>query len=169
MIEGKLLTYGDDLTEVFSVRRKVFVEEQGITEEMEFDALDEASIHAIVYNNEAEEVNSTNNKKSNGKKAVATGRIIYDGVNCTIEKIGVLEDYRGRLYGDFTVRMLLNKAFTSGINEVFLHTQINTEGFFQKIGFHKVGANFSENGKSCCKMIIYTQDINKICCKRPKK
>jgi predicted GNAT family N-acyltransferase len=169
MIEGKLLTYGDDLTEVFSIRRKIFVEELGISYDNEFDALDEVSIHALVYKSEVEETNSTNNDRCNGKKAIATGRIIYDGVNCTIDKIGVLEEYRGRLYGDFTVRMLLNKAFTSGINEVSLHVPINVEDFFRSIGFHRESENFIEDGITCCKMIIYAQNIIKKCCKNLKK
>jgi hypothetical protein len=40
-------------------------------------------------------------------------------------------------YGDFTVRMLLNKAFTAGIREVSLDSQESAQGFYGS-----VGANF---------------------------
>jgi N-acetylglutamate synthase-like GNAT family acetyltransferase len=59
----------------------------------------------------------------------------YDGEICRLDKVAVLEEYRGRHYGDFIVRILLNKAFTSGINKVYISTKQDNLGFFKTIGF----------------------------------
>lgn len=125
-IQGKILSYGDDLSEVFSIRNQVFVEELGISKDNEFDELDSISMHVIVY------------EGADQNRAVATGRIEYDGDICRISKIAVLKDYRGKEYGDFVVRMLLNKAFTSGISEVYVNSLLITKGFFETIGFEEV-------------------------------
>lgn len=131
MIQGKLLSYTDDLKEVFEVRKKVFVDEMGLSIENEFDELDSQAIHVLVYDQE-------NQANTFNRTAVATGRIIYEGTSCSIGKIAVLKEYRNNKYGDFTVRMLLNRAFTAGINEVSAKIAPENEGFLSKIGFHRI-------------------------------
>lgn len=132
LIQGKLITFGSDLAEAFDIRRKVFIEELGEKREEQFDDLDQEAMHVIVYE---EDPNWKENKCN--KIAVATGRIIFDGTNCMIEKVAVLKQYRGKQYGDFTVRMLLNRAFTANINQVSIITKDTLTGFFDKIGFQK--------------------------------
>ncbi|MDF2544027.1 MAG: GCN5-related N-acetyltransferase [Herbinix sp.] len=151
LIQGKLLSYGDDLTEVYHIRKKVFQEEQGITPEEDFDDLDQESIHVIVY------------EDSNNKKAVATGRIYYNGVNCKIGRVAVLKEYRGKQYGDFVVRMLINKALTSGVPEVYLNAQLSTVGFYEKIGFQTVGDIYEEVGIPHIKMVLKEENLCKKC------
>lgn len=155
LIQGKILSAGDDLSEAFLIRKAVFVEEQGIPEDLEFDELDHEAMHVIVY----EEDPNWNMNHSSEKKAVATGRILYDGTTCKIGRIAVLKDYRNKKYGDFTVRMLLNKAFTSGITQVSLDAQCSAERFYEKIGFHKEGETFLDAGIMHVKMTIGIQDI----------
>lgn len=161
LIQGKLLGFGDDLTEAMQIRRRVFVEELGIPEDLEFDELDSQAIHVIVY----EEDPNWNEQRhaNNDKKPVATGRIIYDGADCQIGHIAVLREYRGMKYGDFTVRMLLNKAFTSGINIVSVNSQDENVDFYQKIGFQRTGESFSVLGNKYCKMVIRPQNIATTC------
>lgn len=159
MVQGRLLSYGDNLHEVFSIRKRVFVDELGISEENEFDDQENEAIHVLVYksdqlNNAQKDVNNTENI------SVATGRIVYDGEKCIIGNVAVLKEYRGKEYGDFTVKMLLNKAFTAGINEVTVYSFQNTVGFFEKVGFHIV----DNASNSYIKMIIGVNDIKK-CCK----
>ena len=161
MIQGKIISYEDGLSEAFEIRNKVFVGENGIPKELEFDDLDKDSMHVIVY--EADPNGRNNQRKVINTKAVATGRIIYDGFSCQIGKIAVLKEYRGNRYGDFTVRMLLNKAFTAGIEEVTIHAFLSSEGFYNKIGFKKIGDKFIENGIWHCKMYITAQNIVTIC------
>lgn len=163
LIQGKILSYGDDLSEAFQIRRNVFVEEQGIPEDLEFDDIDQEAMHVIVY----ETTPNRNAKGQDDKNAVATGRIFFDGESCKIGRIAVLKEYRNMKYGDFTVRMLMNKAFTSGINEITLDAQCYAESFYEKIGFHKVGEPFLDTGIPHIKMIISIRDVV-TSCKRGK-
>lgn len=125
MIEGRFL-YGadDDLSDVFQIRRKVFVEEKGISEDNEFDGFDNMCLHGLI--------------KVQGKM-LGAGRIFYDGETFRLGHIAVLADERGKKYGDFLVRMLIDRCFVSGALEVVAETGYDTAGFFEKIGFYKSG------------------------------
>lgn len=151
LIRGKILSYGDDLSEAIEIRRKVFVEELSIPEEIQFDDLDSEAMHVVVY------------EDNDIKKACATGRIFFDGNICKIDQIAVLKEYRGKKYGDFTVRMLLNKAFSTDIKEVTLNAQPSSIEFFYKIGFRCTGNEFLESNILYSKMIICAKDIVKSC------
>ncbi len=127
MIEAKLLTGSDNLIEVFDIRHRVFIDELQLPLIYEYDDFDNQAIHVIVYI-----------KEQNLLCPVATGRIVYDGSICEIDRVCVLKDYRRNKYGDFAVRMLLNKAFTSGINTVIVKAPKDIEKFFKSIGFYEI-------------------------------
>lgn len=159
-ISGKILSYSDDLSQAFMIRREVFVKEQGIPEERVFDDMDHTALHVVVY--EESRINTEDGLKR-VQKPVGSGRICFDGSNCKLGRIAVLKDYRGKKYGDFLVRMLLQKAFSAGIQEVTVDAQTSVEEFYSKIGFQRVGENFMEVGKEHCKMKIEEKYINTVC------
>ncbi len=130
MIEGKYL-FGadDDLTEVFDIRRKVYVEEENLSEEAEFDKFDEFCVHAII--------------SVKGKK-LGTGRILYDGDSYRISHIAIIKEERGNGYGDFLVRMLIDKAFLSGAQSVIVGAKLNAIKFYEKIGFNKISEVYTD-------------------------
>ncbi|MGB8451085.1 MAG: GNAT family N-acetyltransferase [Anaerocolumna sp.] len=154
MVQGKYLYYGDDLSEVFKIRRKVFIDEQGIAPEEEFDDYDNLAVHALVYDN------------TNNKKAVATGRVYHDGENYRIGRIAVLKEERGKYYGDFVVRLLVDKAFLAGAEEVIINAQVNAIKFYEKIGFIPYGDIFDEAG---IEHVVMKVKLNSICKKCDKK
>lgn len=159
MIQGKLFSYGDDLSEIYKIRREVFIEEQAIPENLVFDDQDDEAIHVLVY----EETSNINSNGMESKKIpVATGRIVYHGDSCQIDHIAVLKNYRNLKYGDFTVKMLINRAFTAGIDTVTLTAKQEVEGFFQKIGFETI-----KYDKKCNKITMIIKECNvKKSCKR---
>lgn len=154
-IQGKLIQATDRLEEVISIRNKVFVEEYKIPYDEEFDQTDNIAIHALAY--------ESHEDKANTKKAVATGRIIYDGDECTIDKVAVLKDQRNKGYGDFIVRLLLNKAFMSGIKKVYALSYEESRGFYEKIGFiMEDNGDMNING-SKSRMLIDINSLRKKC------
>ncbi len=157
MIQGKLFSYGDDLSEIYNIRRKVFIEELAVPEDIEFDDLDNEAIHVLVYE-EASNINSNDMTKK--KIPVATGRIVYEGDSCKIDHIAVLNNYRNLKYGDFTVKMLINRAFTAGISTVTLTAKKEIEGFFKKIGFEAINYNLNYNTVD---MIIKEYNVKRLC------
>lgn len=151
LIQGKLLSGNCDLSEAFAIRRKVFIDELHAPEEKVFDDLDSISMHVIVY------------EDAENNKAVATGRIYYDGENCELGQLAVLKECRRKKYGDFTTRMLLNKAFTSGIESVFCIAPEESIEFFHNIGFHRISDEIIENGTLLNKMTINQTEILTMC------
>jgi predicted GNAT family N-acyltransferase len=155
MIQGKYLYYGDDLTECFEIRRQVFVVEQQIPKEEEFDDIDDYAIHAIVFDNE-------------NKKAVATGRVYHNGTNYKIGRIAVLKKERGKYYGDFVVRMLANKAFLMGAEEIHIDAQLTAISFYERIGFMTYGEEFLDSGIKHINMKLVSGSLCKLCDNKTK-
>jgi predicted GNAT family N-acyltransferase len=129
MIKGVFLFGTDDLDDVYKIRREVFHIEQGIDLVFEFDDLDQEAVHVLI-------------KEDN--ENVATGRLVYDGHKYKIGRIAVLKDYRGKGYGGFVVRMLLDKAFEMGAYKVLVHSQEQVVPFYEGLGFRSVGDTFIE-------------------------
>lgn len=151
MIEGKFLFCLDDLSEVFQIRNQVFQRDLGIDSTIDHDGLDAEAAHVVVYNNE--------------KTPVATGRLLFGDGNYKIGRIAVLKEERGNYYGDFVVRMLIDKAFLLGATEVSLHAMHNVIPFYEKIGFQCVGEEFEEASIMHCIMILKKDNVCKKCSK----
>lgn len=159
-IQGRIIQAGDDLTEVINIRTKVFVEEYKNSYNEEFDQNDNIAIHAVAY--ESRENSGESQASRYEKTAIATGRIIYDGDECIIDRIAVLKKHRNKGYGDFIVRLLLNKAFMAGIKKVYAISYEDTKGFYEKIGFIKSDNDTCQNTKKC-KMEIDINSLIKKC------
>lgn len=151
MIQGKYLFYNDDLSDAFKIREQVFQIEQNVDKEIEFDQLDDEAIHVVVYEKDS---------------PVATGRLLFDGKEFHIGRIAVLKEKRGKKYGDFTVRMLIDKAFLMGAEEVTLGAQLQVIDFYKKIGFIPYGEEYEEAGIMHRNMKIIPSDICKECHRR---
>lgn len=137
MVFGKFLSPLDDFTECHKIRREVFIEEQGVSEEDEYDGTDAMNMHLLV---------------SDGEKYVATGRIsLIDGIY-KISRVAVLKSERGKYYGDFAVRMLCDRAFQNGAQSVFINSQTHAVRFYKSIGFEEIGDEFMEAGIPHVKM-----------------
>jgi predicted GNAT family N-acyltransferase len=152
LIQGKLLNYGEDFSGVNYIWKEVFESELGLTIDQKNEPEDlMLSVQAIAY------------RGSDMKEPVAAGRIIYDGQTCYLDRVAVLKEYRNNYYGDFIVRMLLNKAFISNIQKVYIKISPNLEDFFKKFGFSRDIADIKE--KHGIIMYIVTDNVNKKCLK----
>jgi len=129
-IDHQWIAPGGDLTDAASIRRIVFVEEQRVSEEEEWDGLDPLCDHIVLY--------------ANGKPA-ATGRIVW-GEPVLLGRIAVLREHRGTGLGAEVVNRLVEKAFDKGADEVHLHAQLHARGFYEKLGFTAYGDIYEEAG-----------------------
>lgn len=108
-----------------NLRIEIFVKEQGVPEENEFDDFDLQVPHLVIF--------------SDGE-AVATGRNIPYGENTVkIGRIAVRKDKRGLGLGAKIVKELLRKAKEDGIKTVKVGAQTHAVGFYEKCGFTLVG------------------------------
>lgn len=153
MIEGKYLSGNDDLSQVYELREVVFQKELGFRRELERDGYDGLANHAIAY--------------ENGVPA-ATGRILFDGEIYRISRVAVGKEYRKRGYGDFVVRMLINKAILAGAQEIYTSTLLPGRKMFESIGFEVCGESYENGGLTYLPMWLKSENLHK-CCNCEKK
>ncbi|MDX2143405.1 MAG: GNAT family N-acetyltransferase [Rhodospirillaceae bacterium] len=119
------------LAPCFAVRRKVFCEEQGIAESIEWDGLDTACAHVLL---------------SVEGQPVGTARVRPLGADTVkIERIAVLKDRRTHGHGARLMRHILARADRDGHTAV-LNAQTAVRGFYEKLGFVADGPEFEEAG-----------------------
>lgn len=115
------------------IRTEVFVNEQGIAPEDEWDADDATALHAVLFD-------------ANGQ-ALGNARLLQ--VSASIAKVGrmaVLRDARGRGYGARLLQALIRCARGRGYQEIRLNAQRAAEGFYAAHGFTPLGEPFDEVG-----------------------
>jgi predicted GNAT family N-acyltransferase len=115
-----------DAAAIRSVRRQVFVEEQGIPEDLEWDGRDADCCHVLAMAGAAE--------------VVATGRLLADG---RIGRMAVLCEWRGRGVGSAVLDRLQRCALDRGLRCVYVHAQLEVAGFYSRAGFQAVGQPFA--------------------------
>lgn len=132
---------GDLLEELFQLRRVVFVQEQGVAAEEEFDEYESVSVHfAAVLDGEV--------------VACARYRVTTSGFK--IERMAVRLERRGQGLGSLVLRHVLevlNALPSRSLSPVYLHAQVQALGFYLKHGFVPEGDEFEEAGIGhfrCC-------------------
>lgn len=110
------------------LRETVFVREQQVPAEIEWDGRDVHAEHVIA---------------SLGSRDVGCGRLMPDG---KIGRMAVLADLRGRGIGARILGALIERAMRQGLPRVRLHAQAHAEGFYARAGFRVEGAPFDEAG-----------------------
>lgn len=124
-------------TDAAKVRLAVFVQEQGIPLEMEWDEADARCLHAVIY--------------SDAGVPLATGRLLpsewVDGhTSSHIGRMAVMPEARGQGLGRAVLQALMAAAHTRDDTQIVLHAQTSAEDFYAKQGFIKQGAPYAEVG-----------------------
>jgi YbgC/YbaW family acyl-CoA thioester hydrolase len=115
------------------MRTRVFLEEQKIPAEMEWDDADRTAIHAVAYNGL--------------DQPVATGRLLQASPGVArIGRMAVHRAVRGSGVGRQVLEALLSVAAARGDREVMLHAQRSAEEFYLGLGFAPCGEPFEEAG-----------------------
>lgn len=115
-IEIKTANFYDN-HEIKEIRRIVFIEEQTVPEELEWDEHDKESTHFLAYYN---------------NKAVGTARLLTSG---HIGRMAILKGYRNRKIGKNMLEYILEIAKMKSIQKVELSAQEHALGFYKKQGF----------------------------------
>lgn len=111
------------------IRSEVFIVEQDVPVELEWDDMDAVSLHALAYD-------ETGN-------ALATGRLLPDG---HIGRMAVRKFARGAGIGSAILRTLMEAARRRGDATVLLHAQLQAEAFYARFAFVREGKEFMEAG-----------------------
>lgn len=111
------------------LRESVFVREQNVPLEMEWDEFDAGSVHALASDAEG--------------NAIGTGRLLADG---HIGRMAVAKGMRGQGVGRALLDALTEAAITRGHSSLRLNAQSHATGFYLRHGFMPVGSQFLEAG-----------------------
>ena len=112
-----------------AIRRAVFIEEQHVPEELEWDAVDPSCYHVLALSADG--------------TPIGTGRLVPDG---HIGRMAVLKEWRGKGVGSVILETLLSYARMEKFDTVKLHAQTHAVDFYRKHGFTASGKKFLEAG-----------------------
>jgi predicted GNAT family N-acyltransferase len=139
--EVRLARTKADRDAVFAVRYQVFVDEQAVPEELEYDELDLAADHFLAlldgFPAGAGRLVIIDSEPRAGQEAKATG---------ILGRLAVGKAARGLGLGKLLVHAIEQRATEYGLAAVELHAQAHARGFYQQLGYAAYGDMFSEAG-----------------------
>ena len=118
-----------DKSTLSNLRRIVFILEQGVPQEEEWDGQDETAHHWLA--------------KDANEEAIGTARLLPSG---QIGRMAVVPAFRNRGVGAALLHAAVKHAEHLGFNSVFLNAQTHALGFYQGGGFTVIGDEFMEAG-----------------------
>ncbi|MFB6817026.1 GNAT family N-acetyltransferase [Streptomyces sp. NPDC056347] len=132
----------EDLAACFQVRKEVFVGEQEVPEEIEYDAYDAGALHVLAV-------------AADGG-ALGTGRLLHgaaaaarnggDPAVGSLGRLAVIRAARGLGVGAALVRAIEDAARELGLDAVDLHAQTRALGFYERLGYVAYGPEFPDAG-----------------------
>lgn len=127
-LEIHVVDWQDKQDALKKIRKSVFIDEQHVPKELEWDGRDAECTQFLAT------VNAT---------PVATARLTAEG---QIGRMAVLKDFRGKGVGSQLLAAVIEQAKHTGHKQVFLHAQVSVIKFYQQHGFTAVGEIFIDAG-----------------------
>ena len=128
-MQAQIVQTDQQLRDAFSVRKQVFVEEQRVSAEEEYDQFEEIAKHIVVYDDNI---------------PVGAGRLrTIDGIG-KVERICVLASHRKKGIGKIIMDALEAYAMEESLPKLKLHAQTQAESFYKKLGYQTVSDVFIE-------------------------
>lgn len=116
-IDIKVVDFNSSFSDIEKIRTSVFIKEQHVPIELEWDEFDNESTHILAYYD---------------NKPVGTARLLKDG---HIGRMAVLKAYRNRKIGENMLKYVLDIAKNNAIKNVELSAQEHAVEFYKKQGF----------------------------------
>lgn len=121
-----------DIATCRALRRRVFIEEQGVSEADEVDDLDGEAIHLLA---------------TVAGRPVGTARLLIEGDTGKIGRVCVLAEARGKGIGAALIRAAVaDLAAMPGVSRAKLGAQVHALGFYERLGFVAVGPVYLDAG-----------------------
>ncbi|AKG04935.1 MULTISPECIES: GNAT family N-acetyltransferase [Salimicrobium] len=128
-MEIKTVSTEEERKDAYSVRRKVFIEEQNVTEEEEHDGLDEVSVHFVGYEDD---------------QPVAAARLRIMDDYGKLERICVLKEHRGLSFGKQMIGTMEERVQKEGRDKAKLNAQTRAETFYESLGYRTTSDEFMD-------------------------
>lgn len=126
----------------FAVRKEVFVGEQGVPEDIEYDSYDAGALHVLAVREDGMPL-GTGRLLSGEAAAAKTGGDPSVG---SLGRLAVTRSARGLGVGVALVRAIEDAARARGLAAVDLHAQTQALGFYERLGYAAYGPEFPDAG-----------------------
>ncbi|AWT10108.1 MAG TPA: GNAT family N-acetyltransferase [Pseudomonas sp.] len=127
-VQVRIADWQQDNAELRRIREAVFIAEQAVPPEQEWDADDAEAVHFLALE---------------GGYPIGTARLLADG---QIGRVAVLRDWRGMNVGDALMHAVIAEAERRGLTEQTLTAQVHATAFYERLGFEVVSDEFIEAG-----------------------
>lgn len=127
-IHVRIADWSQDNADLLRIRESVFIGEQSVPPELEWDAEDEQAVHFLAFE---------------GDYAVGTARLLPDG---HIGRVCVLKDWRGMKIGESLMKSVIAEAERRGLQRQYVAAQVHAIAFYEGLGFKVGSSEFIEAG-----------------------
>ena len=127
-IHVRVADWQKDNADIRRIRDAVFVSEQSVPPELEWDSEDAAALHFLALE---------------GDYAVGTARLLADG---EFGRLSVLKDWRGLNVGEALITAILAEAERRDLKQQRLSAQVHATALYERFGFTVVSDEFLEAG-----------------------
>jgi predicted GNAT family N-acyltransferase len=119
------------LAQAAALRNRVFVGEQGVPEELEFDGRDALAAHVILQRED---------------EVIGTARMFDEGEAAVVGRVAIAPELRGQGLGAVVMGVAERWAASQGLPLVELHAQQPVLGFYERLGYTGLGDIYYEAG-----------------------
>jgi predicted GNAT family N-acyltransferase len=116
----EIVKWIDGLSQLKNIREKVFIQEQKVTPQLEWDGMDEKAIHFLVFNDKA---------------AIGCARAIVIKDHMQLGRMAVLKEYRGQGIGGALIEKAMTIAKLNQLSAIYISAQCHAINFYKKFGF----------------------------------
>ena len=109
------------------IRRIVFIEEQQVDPEIEYEFEEEGHYYLLYYQ----------------KQPIATARWRATEKGIKLERFAMLKEFRNRGLGTVLLKEILKDVIPSG-RVIYLHSQVVAANYYRRVGFIESGLHFFE-------------------------
>ena len=129
----RIATDQTERADALAVRKRVFVDEQGVPMDLERDDHDAEAVHFVGYADGGEAVGAARLRRV----GAATGKV---------ERVAVRADRRGEGWGRRLMASVEATAADRGLAELTMHAQSDVVEFYRRLGYEAEGEEFEEAG-----------------------
>src|SRR5690606_29347169 len=116
-VSVRIADWQKDNAELRRIREAVFINEQSVPPDLEWDSYDQGAIHLLACA---------------GDDPIGTARLLADG---DIGRVAVLKDWRGSGVVALLMKAAIEKAEQNGLIQQFLTAQVHATPFYERLGF----------------------------------
>jgi len=132
-LKVEIVKWIDGYAPLSMIREKVFIEEQKVMSQLEWDGKDEEAIHFLAYQDE---------------KAIGCARAFVIENHMQLGRMAVLKEYRNKGIGSFLIEKAITTAKLNQLSKISISAQCHAINFYKKFGFEVTSEIYLDAGIS---------------------